>query len=153
MNYVPALLDWQYWLTPITATVKPPKILNRRSCFQPFMLLKTILCSTFHNVRDSQDRMKNDVHASAYGSDSFQNIRIPHAAQPGIKKRKKIKKSVDKPVSLCYDIKAVRNTGCCETACGLVAQLDRVFDYESKGRGFESRRSHHERNTKCLPGI
>ena len=25
------------------------------------------------------------------------------------------------------------------TACGLVAQLDRVFDYESKGRGFESR--------------
>ena len=87
--------------------------------------------------------MKNDVHASAYGSDGFQNIRIPHAAQPGIKKRKKIKKSVDKPVSLCYDIKAVRNTGCCETACGLVAQLDRVFDYESKGRGFESRRAHH----------
>ena len=28
------------------------------------------------------------------------------------------------------------------TACGLVAQLDRVFDYESKGRGFESRRAH-----------
>ena len=27
-------------------------------------------------------------------------------------------------------------------ACGLVAQLDRVFDYESKGRGFESRRAH-----------
>ena len=26
--------------------------------------------------------------------------------------------------------------------CGLVAQLDRVFDYESKGRGFESRRAH-----------
>ena len=25
---------------------------------------------------------------------------------------------------------------------GLVAQLDRVFDYESKGRGFESRRAH-----------
>ena len=30
----------------------------------------------------------------------------------------------------------------CRTACGLVAQLDRVFDYESKGRGFESRRAH-----------
>ena len=29
-------------------------------------------------------------------------------------------------------------------ACGLVAQLDRVFDYESKGRGFESRRAHQE---------
>ena len=28
-------------------------------------------------------------------------------------------------------------------ACGPVAQLDRVFDYESKGRGFESRRAHH----------
>ena len=27
--------------------------------------------------------------------------------------------------------------------CGPVAQLDRVFDYESKGRGFESRRAHH----------
>ncbi len=37
------------------------------------------------------------------------------------------------------------------TACGLVAQLDRVFDYESKGRGFESRRAHHERSTeKCF---
>ena len=30
-------------------------------------------------------------------------------------------------------------------ACGLVAQLDRVFDYESKGRGFESRRAHQEK--------
>ena len=36
-------------------------------------------------------------------------------------------------------------------ACGLVAQLDRVFDYESKGRGFESRRAHHEGSTeKCF---
>ena len=34
------------------------------------------------------------------------------------------------------------------TACGLVAQLDRVFDYESKGRGFESRRAHHERGAE-----
>ena len=38
---------------------------------------------------------------------------------------------------LCYIISAVR-----KTVCGLVAQLDRVFDYESKGRGFESRRAH-----------
>ena len=29
------------------------------------------------------------------------------------------------------------------TACGPVAQLDRVFDYESKGRGFESRQVHY----------
>ena len=59
-----------------------------------------------------------------------------------LRKLKKIKKTIDKPISLCYDIKAVRNTGCSEAACGLVAQLDRVFDYESKGRGFESRRAH-----------
>ena len=37
----------------------------------------------------------------------------------------------------CYIIKAVARQ------YGLVAQLDRVFDYESKGRGFESRRAHH----------
>jgi hypothetical protein len=29
-----------------------------------------------------------------------------------------------------------------QAAHGPVAQLDRVFDYESKGRGFESRRAH-----------
>ena len=29
-------------------------------------------------------------------------------------------------------------------ANGPVAQLDRVFDYESKGRGFESRQAHHK---------
>ena len=28
--------------------------------------------------------------------------------------------------------------------CGLVAQLDRALDYESKGRAFESLRVHHE---------
>ena len=27
--------------------------------------------------------------------------------------------------------------------CALVAQLDRVLDYESRGRGFESRRAYH----------
>ena len=36
--------------------------------------------------------------------------------------------------------------GLSRTARGLVAQLDRVFDYESKGRGFESRRAHCSRN-------
>ena len=30
------------------------------------------------------------------------------------------------------------------TADAPLAQLDRVFDYESKGRGFESRRAHQE---------
>ena len=30
-----------------------------------------------------------------------------------------------------------------------VAQLDRVFDYESKGRGFESRRAYHEAGSEC----
>lgn len=36
----------------------------------------------------------------------------------------------------------------CSRSCGLVAQLDRVFDYESKGRGFESRRAHQENPCK-----
>lgn len=40
----------------------------------------------------------------------------------------------------CYNNKAVLAPR--QTVCGLVAQLDRVFDYESKGRGFESRRAH-----------
>ena len=44
---------------------------------------------------------------------------------------------------LCYIISAVR-----KTVCGLVAQLDRVFDYESKGRGFESRRAHQKKQSK-----
>ena len=70
-----------------------------------------------------------------------------------IKIQNKIKKGVDKSSILCYDIKAVRNTGCCETACGLVAQLDRVFDYESKGRGFESRRAHHKRTETLIQGF
>jgi hypothetical protein len=30
-----------------------------------------------------------------------------------------------------------------------VAQLDRAFDYESKGRVFESRRAHHLNSTTC----
>ena len=33
----------------------------------------------------------------------------------------------------------------------LVAQLDRVFDYESKGRGFESLRAHHNKSLKNPP--
>ena len=47
------------------------------------------------------------------------------------------KKMIDIRHDLWYSNKAVG-----QTACGLVAQLDRVFDYESKGRGFESRRAH-----------
>ena len=43
---------------------------------------------------------------------------------------------IDNSGSLCYSTIAV------DDSCGLVAQLDRVFDYESKGRGFESRRAH-----------
>ena len=42
--------------------------------------------------------------------------------------------------NLAIIIKLIR--GKSDEACGLVAQLDRVFDYESKGRGFESRRAH-----------
>ena len=38
------------------------------------------------------------------------------------------------------------------TACGLVAQLDRVFDYESKGRGFESRRAHQIKSPPFMGG-
>ena len=36
-----------------------------------------------------------------------------------------------------------------EAAHGPVAQLDRVFDYESKGRGFESRRAHQGSSCKA----
>ena len=36
-----------------------------------------------------------------------------------------------------------------EDSRGLVAQLDRVFDYESKGRGFESRRAHQRKGSPC----
>ena len=39
-----------------------------------------------------------------------------------------------------------------EDSCGLVAQLDRVFDYESKGRGFESRRAHQTRSPPFTGG-
>ena len=43
----------------------------------------------------------------------------------------------------CYYIRAVRGQ-----RCGLVAQLDRVFDYESKGRRFESCRDHAKPHRK-----
>ena len=33
----------------------------------------------------------------------------------------------------------------------LVAQLDRVLDYESRGQGFESLRARHVKNHLCLP--
>ena len=35
-------------------------------------------------------------------------------------------------------------------ACGLVAQLDRVFDYESKGRRFESCRARVEETVESI---
>ena len=61
---------------------------------------------------------------------------------------KNCKNGVDKAEKKCYYNIAVRNGNASKqsafgTACGPVAQLDRVFDYESKGRGFESRRAHH----------
>ena len=40
-----------------------------------------------------------------------------------------------------YNIQAVRETA---TSNAPLAQLDRVFDYESKGRGFESRGARHK---------
>ena len=35
--------------------------------------------------------------------------------------------------------------------CALVAQLDRVLDYESRGRGFESLRAHHKNKDRAKP--
>ena len=54
------------------------------------------------------------------------------------------KSAIDIPTKTRYTIKAVRNA-----AQGPVAQLDRVFDYESKGRGFESRRAHQRSSCKA----
>ena len=53
------------------------------------------------------------------------------------------KKPIDIFLGLSYTNRAVRETHQ-TTARGPVAQLDRVFDYESKGRGFESRRAHQK---------
>ena len=41
-----------------------------------------------------------------------------------------------------YNVQAVRETA---TSNAPLAQLDRVFDYESKGRGFESRGARHNK--------
>ena len=56
------------------------------------------------------------------------------------KSEKKLKKGVAFSYDLCYTKQADSRKR--DEARGLVAQLDRVFDYESKGRGFESRRAH-----------
>ena len=49
---------------------------------------------------------------------------------------------LDKNREQQYTNRAVRECSNADwIACGLVAQLDRVFDYESKGRGFESLRA------------
>ena len=47
------------------------------------------------------------------------------------------KKRLAKPCLLCYTNQAVRETGK-KFQNAAVAQLDRVFGYEPKGRGFES---------------
>ena len=51
------------------------------------------------------------------------------------------KKGLRFPRNFAILIKLIRAKA--DEACGLVAQLDRVFDYESKGRGFESRGARH----------
>ena len=56
------------------------------------------------------------------------------------KNEKNFQKGVAFSFNLCYTNQAESRER--DEACGLVAQLDRVFDYESKGRGFESRRAH-----------
>ena len=60
------------------------------------------------------------------------------AADPPAREKflKFCKSAIDIPTKTRYTIEAVRNA-----AQGPVAQLDRVFDYESKGRGFESLRA------------
>ena len=55
-----------------------------------------------------------------------------------------LKKVLDKCGDPMYTLEAVRGTQV-TAACGLVAQLDRVFDYESKGRRFESCRAHSQK--------
>ena len=68
------------------------------------------------------------------------------AADPPARKKflKFCKSAIDIPTKTRYTIEAVRNA-----AQGPVAQLDRVFDYESKGRGFESRRAHQGSSCKA----
>ena len=66
------------------------------------------------------------------------------AADPPAREKflKFCKSAIDIPTKTRYTIEAVRNA-----AQGPVAQLDRVFDYESKGRGFESRRAYQKETT------
>lgn len=68
------------------------------------------------------------------------------AADPPAREKflKFCKSAIDIPTKTRYTIEAVRNA-----AQGPVAQLDRVFDYESKGRGFESRRAHQGSSCKA----
>ena len=68
------------------------------------------------------------------------------AADPPAREKflKFCKSGIDIPTKTRYTIEAVRNA-----AQGPVAQLDRVFDYESKGRGFESRRAHQGSSCKA----
>ena len=61
---------------------------------------------------------------------------------------------LDKNREQQYTNRAVRECSDADwIACGLVAQLDRVFDYESKGRGFESRRAHQNETLILIPRL
>ena len=61
-----------------------------------------------------------------------------------------LQKGVDKNSVIEYTLEAVRNAVMRTAVCGLVAQLDRVFDYESKGRRFESCRAHSRNPCKSM---
>lgn len=61
------------------------------------------------------------------------------------KTMRKMKKGVDIHFPLCYNI------FCSERTQAPIAQLDRAFDYESKGHRFESCWVHHEPLTSFAP--
>ena len=58
------------------------------------------------------------------------------------------KKRLAKPCLLCYTNQAVRETGK-KFQNAAVAQLDRVFGYEPKGRGFESLQPYQKASVKA----
>ena len=88
-------------------------------------------------------------------------VPVPHQAQLQAiqlaleKIFRKFQKGVDIFCEVQYTNRAVRECKRLQDriACGLVAQLDRVFDYESKGRGFESRRAHQNETLILIPRL
>ena len=62
-------------------------------------------------------------------------VRLPFAGR----RQGKFKFVLDKPANSAYNFYVVQRKG----KCALVAQLDRVSDYESEGQGFESLRARH----------